>query len=349
MLSSPSRALNKAYSKLPMSFEKNVGQSRAGADFMARGAGYSVLLASGEAVLALKKQGPSDRASDTLANHKERTATIHMTLVGSDPAGAAVEDQLPGKVNYFVGNDPTKWHRDMRTFAKVHYSGVYPGIDVVYYGNQGRLEYDFIVSPGADPGAITLAFTGAGIDIENDGDLVLAAEGGSISMHRPYNYQEIDGAKREISGGYAKLADGRIGFAVGPYDAARPLVIDPVLLYSTYLGGSGIDDAANAIGVDQSGNVYVTGKTTSINFPTQNAEQAASGAGYDAFVTKIDPSGSALVYSTYFGGSGDDWGAGIAVDASGQAYLGGPRRATSRPLRVPTRPPIAEARETPTW
>jgi hypothetical protein len=166
--SSPSRALDKMYSKLPMSFEKNVGQNRAGADFIARGSGYSVFLAPGEAVLALKKQRQSDRTSDGLAKHKERTATIRMTLVGSGPSRAA-GDQLPGKVNYFIGNDPTKWHREMPTFAKVRYPGVYPGIDVVYYGNQGRLEYDFIVTPGADPGAITLAFTGARIDIEKDG------------------------------------------------------------------------------------------------------------------------------------------------------------------------------------
>jgi hypothetical protein len=254
-----------------------------------------------------------------------------MTLAGSGPARAAGEDQLPGKVNYFMGNDSTKWHRDMATFAKVRYPGVYPGIDVVYYGNQGRLEYDFIVTPGADPGAITLAFTGAKIDTKKDGDLVLATAGGSLSMHRPYIYQEIDGAKHPIAGGYAKRADGRIGFAVGPYDTKRPLVIDPVLLYSTYLGGTGSDDAATAIAVDQSGNVYVTGQTTSTDFPTQQGEQAASGGGYDAFVAKIDPSGSALVYSTYFGGSGDDWGAGIAVDASGQAHVVGRTKSSNLP------------------
>jgi hypothetical protein len=327
----PGRALDKTYSKLPMSFEKNVGQGGAGADFIARGSGYSVFLTPGEAVLALKKQRPLDRPSDGLSRHKERAATIRMSLVGSGPARAAAEDQLPGKVNYFLGNDAAKWRRDLPTFAKVRYPGVYPGIDVVYYGNQGRLEYDFIVNPGADPRAITLAFTGARIDIDQDGGLVFAMADGSMAMHRPYIYQEIGGTKRSIAGGYAKRADGRIGFAVGRYDTARPLVIDPVLLYSTYLGGSGIDDAANAIAIDQSGNVYVTGHTTSNDFPMQHAEQAASGAGYDAFVAKIDPSGSALVYSTYFGGSGDDWGAGIAVDASGQAYVAGRTQSSHLP------------------
>lgn len=333
--SSPSRALDKTYSKLPMSFEKIIGQSRAGADFIARGAGYSVLLGPGEVVLAMKKRDP-ERTSGTFPKHKEGAATIRMTLVGSGPGRATGEDKLPGKVNYFIGNDSTKWHRDMPTFAKVRYQNVYAGIDVVYYGNQGRLEYDFIVTPGADPGAISLSFTGAKVDTERDGDLVLAMAGGSMSMHRPYIYQEIDGTKRPISGGYAKRADGRIGFAVGHYDTARPLVIDPVLLYSTYLGGSGNDDAANAIVVDQSGNAYVTGQTTSNDFPTQHGEQAAPGGGYDAFVAKIDPSGSTLVYSTYFGGIGDEWGTGIAVDASGQAYVVGRTNSSNLPTTAGT-------------
>lgn len=316
-----SRALNRKYSKLPMSFERNLGQGGAGVDFIARGAGYGVLLEPGGAVLALKKQRPPDRASEGLARPDERPVTIRMTIVGFSPARAAGEEQLPGKVNYLLGDDPRKWSRDIPTFAKVRYRGVYPGIDVVYYGNQGRLEYDFIVNPGADPDAIALAFTGATMNIERGGDLVLAMSGGSMSMHRPYVYQEIDGAKRPIPGGYAKRGDGRIGFKVGPYDKSRPLVIDPVILYSTYLGGSGIDDAASAVAVDPSGNVYLTGHTISSNFPMQNAIQPAPGTGYDAFVAKIDPSGSALLYSTYFGGNDDDWGMGIAVDAAGQAHV----------------------------
>jgi hypothetical protein len=318
-----SRAANQPFRKLPMSFERNVGQSGAGVDFIARGSGYSVLLGPSGAVLALKKQRPPNPTSEALAKHAERPVTIRMTLIGVSPARAAGEDQLPGKVNYLLGDDPTKWSRNIDTFSKVRYRGVYPGIDVVYYGNQGRLEYDFIVNPGADPKAIALAFTGARMNIEKGGDLVLAMSGGSMKMHRPYVYQEIDGAKRPIRGGYAKRADGRIGFAVGPYDTTRPLVIDPVILYSTYLGGSGIDDAASAIAVDSSGSVYLTGHTIPPNFPTQNAMQAASGTGYDAFVAKIDPSGSALVYSTYFGGNDDDWGMGIAVDAYGQAHVAG--------------------------
>jgi len=304
-----------------MSFEKNAGQSGTTVDFIARGSGYRVFLTSSEAVLALNKR--PEAVSDTLSQHDERPATIRMRLVGSGPAVASGENELPGKANYFVGNDPAKWRRDVPTFAKVRYRGVYKGIDVVYYGSQGRLEYDFIVSPGTDPNLVDLAFMGTTVDITHDGDLVLATASGSLSMLRPYIYQEIDGAKRTIPGNYVKRADGRIGFAVGSYDPTHQLVIDPVLLYSTYLGGSGTEAAA-AIAVDQSGNVYITGQTSSLDFPKQNPQQSGFGGGpNDAFVAKIDPSGSTLVYSTYFGGNGDDFGAGIAVDASGNAYVAG--------------------------
>jgi hypothetical protein len=316
-------ALEKTYCKLPMSFEKNAGQSRPDVDFIARGSGYSVLLASSEAVLVVKARNPLDGIIEPAPILDESVATIHMALVGSAPATAVGESKLPGNANYFVGHDPALWHRDIPTFAKVRYSRVYPGIDVVYYGNQGRLEYDFIVSPGADPSAITLGFTGATAEIVKDGDLVLALADGTTTMRRPSIYQEIAGKQQAITGGYVKRRDGGIGFALGPYDTTRPLVIDPVLLYSTLIGGSGSDDAANAIAIDQAGNAYITGQTTSLDFPMQHPLQGTSGAPYDAFVAKIDPSGSTLIYSTYFGGNGDDVGAGIAVDASGQPYVTG--------------------------
>jgi hypothetical protein len=149
-------ALAKTYSKLPMSFEKNAGQTRSGVDFIARGSDYSVFLSAGEAVIAVKTHELPDRIFDPAAKHEGRLSTIEMTLVGSSPARAIAQDQLPGKANYFLGHDPTKWRRDLPTFAKVRYPNVYQGIDIVYYGNQGRLEYDFVIAPGADPSAITL-------------------------------------------------------------------------------------------------------------------------------------------------------------------------------------------------
>ena len=304
-----------------MSFERNAGQSRSGADFIARGEGYGVFLTASEAVLVMTST--ADRQGDTVARQGDDDgATVRMALVGARPSQGSGEGELQGKVNYLIGNDPTKWTRDVATFATVRYPGVYPGIDVVYYGNQRRLEYDFIVSPGADPNAIALAFPGASVSIAKRGDLVIAVPGRSVVMHPPTIYQKIDGTTRAVSGGYVKRPGDRIGFAVGSYDMARPLVIDPVLAYSTYLGGSS-NDAASAIAIDLAGNAYITGWTTSTDFPTRGARQPASGGRYDAFVAKINATGSALVYSTYFGGSGDDYGQGIAVDASGQAYVAG--------------------------
>jgi hypothetical protein len=339
-MSRPSTSSGEAYGKLPMSFEKNAGQSSGEVDFIARGAGYSVFLTPGEAVLALKKHPVADRPHDPAASETAGGATIRMALVGASRGRAAGERELPGKANYIIGNESAKWKTGIPTFEKVRYAGVYPGIDIVYYGNQGRLEYDFIVAPGADPGAIRLGFTGARAQIEQGGDLTLAMSAGSVSMHRPHVYQEIDGTKRPVSGEYVKRDDGRIGFALGAYDTARPLVIDPVLHYATYLGGSSMD-VGTAIAVDLAGNAYVTGWTESSDFPVQAAEQATIGGRVDAFVAKIDPSGSAVLYSTYFGGGDDDSdgftgiaeaGAGIAVDPLGQASVAGHTRSSDFPI-----------------
>lgn len=338
-MSRPSTSSGEAYGKLPMSFEKNAGQSSGEVDFIARGAGYTVFLTPGEAVLALKKRQVADRPHDPFANETAGGATIRMALVGASRGRVAGEGELPGKANYIIGNESAKWKTGIPTFEKVRYAGVYPGIDIVYYGNQGRLEYDFIVAPGADPGAISLGFSGARVEIEQDGDLALAMSAGSVSMHRPHVYQEVDGTQRPVSGEYVKRDDGRIGFALGAYDTARPLVIDPVLHYATYLGGESMD-VGTAIAVDLAGNAYVTGWTESSDFPVQAAGQASISGGVDAFVAKIDPSGSAVLYATYFGGSDDDSdgftgvaeaGAGIAVDPLGQAYVAGHTRSNDFP------------------
>ncbi|HEY3119151.1 MAG TPA: SBBP repeat-containing protein, partial [Vicinamibacteria bacterium] len=205
---------------------------------------------------------------------------------------------------------------------------VYPGVDVVYYGHQRDLEYDFVVAPGGDPAAIRLAFDGADrIEIDGAGDLILQLGGHTLRQHRPFIYQDVDGVRREVRGGYLLMGREarRVGFAVGPYDASKPLVIDPTLAYSTYLGGSAWD-SADAITVDAAGNAYVTGHTSSTDFPaTSGAFSAhANGNGVgDVFVAKLNPAGNALVYATYLGGSGIDEGLGIAVDASGSAYVTG--------------------------
>jgi hypothetical protein len=248
-----------------------------------------------------------------------------MSLVGAarEPAVTGV-DELPGKANYFIGRDPSKWRTNVPTYSKVHYREVYPGIDLVYYGHQRQLEYDLVVAPGADPKKIVLGFKGADkLEIDSGGDLVLHASGGDIRQHKPIVYQDIDGIRREIDGGYVRKGANRVGFKVAAYDTTRPLVIDPVVLsYSTYLGGSE-GDVGNAIAVDAAGNAYVTGDSTSSNFPTTVGPLGPgtpNGSRQFAYVTKINPAGSALVYSTFLG---EGVGNAIALDADGNAYVMG--------------------------
>src|SRR5262249_25691982 len=181
-------------------------------------------------------------------------------------------DELAAKSNYFIGNDPKKWHTNVSNYAKVKYEAVYPGVDVVYYGNQRRLEYDFVVAPGVDPGSIKLSFGGAKrIEIDAEGNLVLSTQGGQIKQHRPIIYQEAEGERREIAGGYALKGASEVEFEVGAYDAGRPLIIDPVLSYSSYLGGIG-QDSALSITVDSTGNAYLLGNTTSADFPATTGD-----------------------------------------------------------------------------
>src|SRR2546425_5612407 len=256
-----------------------------------------------------------------------------MTFAGANPMPRlAGLRELPGKANYFIGNDPTKWRTNVSTYAKVRYDDLYPGIDLVYYGNQRQLEYDFVVRPGANPSRIVLGVRGADrLEVDAQGDLVLHTAVGPIRERKPVIYQEIDGDRKEIPGAYVLTGRHQVGFRVAAYDASQPLVIDPVLVYSTYLGGSGLDQGFG-IAVDASGNAYVTGLTASTDFPTTTgAFRTTSGGSQDVFVTKLNPAGSALVYSTYIGGSGDDGGFGISVDALGNAYVTGFTTSTNFP------------------
>jgi YVTN family beta-propeller protein len=255
-----------------------------------------------------------------------------MKFVHSNPkpeiSGA---EELPGKVNYFIGNDPKAWHTGLATYAKVQYKELYPGIDLVYYGSQGQLEYDLVVHPGADPSKISLDFRGAdGLEVDAGGDLLLHTTLGTIRQRRPSIYQEISGVRREISGGYALKGSHHVEFKVATYDDSLPLIIDPVLFFSTYLGGSG-DEIGRGVTVDASGNAYVVGQTGSSNFPTTVGTVQTYGGGGDAFVTKLNPTGSGLVYSTFLGGMGGDFAKGIAVDGSGNAYMTGATTSTNFP------------------
>jgi hypothetical protein len=298
-----------AYGRLPLLFEANRGQTHDEVRFLSRGPGYSLYLTAGEAVLALP--GP---------------VALRMSLAGaSAEAHVSGLEELAGKANYFIGRDPAKWRTNVPTYAKVEYRGVYPGIDLVYYGNQRQLEYDFIVAPGADPQRIVLDFKGVEkLEIDAQGDLVMHAAGGALRQHKPVIYQAIDGVRRQVAGGYVIKDAHQVAFQVAAYDQARPLVIDPVLSYSTYLGGAGIEEPWT-IAVDATGNAYVTGSTNSINFPTTaGALDTSLGGSSDVFVTKLNATGTALVYSTYLGGSATEGGAiGVAVDSAGNAYVTG--------------------------
>ncbi len=295
--------------------------------------------------------------------NSQLSQVVRMRLVGSNARGRVVGlDDLPGRSSYLLGNDPTKWRTNVHTYARVRYQSVYHGIDLVYYGNQsGQLEYDFVVTPGADPSSILLAIDAAGgvvssekaVDtvepkIDSSGDLVVHRNGhDEVRFHKPVVYQEQrtmangkwsgpEDDRQFVDGHFVLLADNRIGFAVPVYDRTRPLVIDPVLVYSTYLGGSD-NDYGYGIAVDSSGNAYVTGQTNSINFPTVNPIQASLGGpgASNAFVAKLNPTGSALVYSTYLGGNTFDQATGIAVDSSGNAYVTGCTYSTNFPTVNP--------------
>jgi hypothetical protein len=304
-----------AYGQLPLSFEANQGQSAAQVSFLAQGPQSTLFLTTGgNAVLTLNPQGtqPGD--------------VLEMQLQGANASPTVSgQDLLPGVSNYLVGNDPSQWHTNIPNYAEVDYHGVYAGIDLHYYGNSQHLEYDFVVAPGANPGTIRLSFAGQqGMSLDAQGNLVLQTAAGTVVEQAPVLYQvNSDGTHTAVLGAYVLEGDGTVGLQVGAYDHSRALVIDPVLAYSTYLGGSG-DDLGQAIAVDGNGNAYVTGSTNSTDFPTTaGAFQTTEGGIANAFVAKLNAAGTALVYSTYLGGNVGDEGLGIAVDGSGNAYVTG--------------------------
>ena len=327
-----------AYGKTPLSFERNEGQADPRVRFLSRGARYSLFLTSSETVLSLRAGEPGRRPGpheELDAPRGARHAVVRLKLAGANPTPEiSAADELVGKSNYFLAGDPGRWRRDVPNYARVTYRGVYPGVDLVYHGSQGRLEYDFVVSPGSDPRTIRIRVEGGeATRLDDRGDLVVATSAGRLVQQAPVVYQEVDGKRLQVSGSYVLHGGGEVGFAVGPYDADRPLVIDPVLAYSTYLGGSA-DDGGLAIAVDSFGSAYVTGNTGSPDFPVKGSSRTDQ-AGADVFVTKLSPSGSSVVYSTYLGGGGDDVGTGIAVDAAGTAWVTGRTSSTDFPTVNP--------------
>jgi uncharacterized protein (TIGR03437 family) len=322
----------------PLSFEANQGQTDPAVKFLSRGNGYALFLTRDSAVFKLRS-----------FRQNESAAVVRMKLAGakrdSKVSGA---DALPGIVNYFMGNDPNKWINSVSTFGRVNYQQIYAGIDLVYYGTERQLEYDFVVAPGADPKLIRLEFAGARPMLGPDGSLMLTLDGAPLAFRKPVVYQTIAGKKKMIAGNY-KLSGDRVQFALGKYDHNRALVIDPVLNYLTYLGGSKTDEVGSTtyspggnstqgMVVDAAGNVYVTGYTQSTDFPLQGPIQPANTTNAPTgFVAKLNPAGSQLIYSTYIGGgvfldNTTTQPYAIAVDGSGSAYITGFTNAAQFPV-----------------
>ena len=259
------------YGQLPLGFEANQGQAAPEVRYLAHGQGYQLFLTGQEAVLTLRQAsaGGTKTVKGTHllgAHHKPivatKTSVLRMHLDGANPAPEIVGTKLlPGKVNYFIGNDPQKWHTEIPSYEAVRYREVYPGVDLLFYGREQRLEYDFVVAPGADPKAIALSIAGARkLEVNSRGDLVMSMAGGNVTLQKPVIYQEVSGERREIAGNYSILNDRQIRFSVAAYDHTQPLTIDPVLNYSTYIGGE-VSDIGLGIALDAAGDAYIAGET----------------------------------------------------------------------------------------
>lgn len=328
-----------ASAELPIRFEPNRGQTAPVVQFLARGPDYTLFLTTTESVMVLRAAPSAKGLGDPAAS-----GDVRLKLVGSNPAAVASGVQpLAGTTSYFVGNDPALWRRSIPTFARVRLDDVYPGIDLVYYGTEGRLEYDFIVAPGKDPATIRFGVEGADeVAIDGSGDLVLAVAGRQVRWHKPVCYQDIEGERRAVEGAYERVGEDRFAFRLGDYDHTHPLVIDPALVYATFVSpttfglGDGLQNAALAIAVDADGNAYVAGITESASFPvTAGAFRESRPGKRDVFVAKLNPTATDLIYSTYLGGSENEIqnarGVGIAIDADGNAYVASSTSSTNFP------------------
>ena len=362
------RALPATALSLPLFFEQNQGQTAPQVKFLARGAGYGLFLTADEAVLELQTSAVSTQHSalssqlSAVSSQRASSSVIRMKLDGANSlAHISGTEPLPGKSSYFIGNDPSKWRRDIPQFARVEYQAVYPGVDLVYYGNQGQLEYDFRVAPGADPNQIALSFEGASAhiisahiisisgDSSDSGDLILSTDQGEVRFHAPNVYQPATpesgnssgNAQKTIAGSFRQLADNKIGFTIGDYDHSRELVIDPVLNYSTYFGLGG-EVPPVKVAIDAADNIYLAYSTSSANFPFPGSPtipplpgQGNLNGAQNLFIAVINPTpqlnSPTLLFATYLGGSGTDSLAGIAVDTNRNIYVAGTTTSTDFP------------------
>lgn len=326
-------AIQSEYGQLPLSFEANQGQTDGQVDYLARGAGYAIYLTGGGAVLDLQQATSQSGAGDSAGQISG--TVIDMKFIGANPYAAVTGlDKQQTVSNYFVGSDPSQWHAGIANYGQVEYQNLYSGINAIFYGNQQQLEYDFNIAPGADPNQIQLQIAGAsGLSLDSSSNLLIHTAGGELVEKAPSIYQEVNGQRVAVSGHFVLAGADRVGFSVGSYDTSLPLVIDPTLSYSTYLGASTGASDGDAVAVDSSGGAYIAGSTSATNFPTTaGAYQTTYGGGSeDAFVTKFSADGKSLAYSTYLGGSNFEFPEGIAVDAAGNAYIVGATASTNFP------------------
>jgi hypothetical protein len=346
----PSVRMRNAYGNLPLSFEENRGQTDPRVKFLARGGGYALFLTSTQAVLKLRAASLSQSSAKHASAGKIVPAGFHpeptkMSVVRIRLEGANADsqasgvDRLPGVNNYFIGKDPKKWRKNVPTFAGVKFAGIYPGIDLVYRGAQGRLEYDYVIAANADPSRIKMAIDGAdALSIDRDGNLFIKTSVGEVMEKAPVIYQGTNNGRHPVKGGYALIGKNRVAFRLDGYDHSQPLTIDPLLSYTTYLGGSGDGmgdgDTGVAITVDSSGEAIVTGYTFSTDFPEQNGFQPVLYGESDVFITKFSADGSSLVYSTFAGGTDSDVPRGIAIDSTGDVYVTGVTQSPDYPVSI---------------
>jgi Beta-propeller repeat len=337
------------YSALPLAFEANEGQVDPQVKYVARGNGYRLSLTSKQAILSLPGRKRQSEVRDMMLNkrrgaagvkemlgkhapsakhHSSAAAVIRMNLLGANSdTELAAADLQRGKIHYFLGKDPSKWHSNIPLYGRVNYHELYPGVDLAFHGPEKRLEFDYLVSPGADTSRIALGFQGLeSLHTDNAGNLVLATSAGSVQLNKPVAYQAKNGAREAVDAKFVLTGKNRVAFELGAYDHNRELVIDPTVTYSTYFGGDSAD-YASSIAVDASGDAFLAGATDSTTIPGNSGGTA----GFDAFVTEIDPSGALLFTSIFGGTSGDEFPGGIAIDSQG-IYISGTTDSSDFPV-----------------
>jgi uncharacterized repeat protein (TIGR01451 family) len=327
----PSPVNHNLLARLPVAFEQNTGQADSRAKFLLRAPGYTAFFNEGEIIFSFR-HSRRETAHSRTRSRTTGTSVVQISLAGANPRAALVgNDELPGRANYLLGNDETKWRTDVPTFARITATDIYPGIDLTYYGVARDLEYDFIVRPGADPSAIRLRFEGGTrLTLDDDGNLHVGIGDNEVAVWRaPIAYQ---GAWRQpVASAFVLRGKREVGFTVGDYDRSLPLVIDPVLRYSTFIGGSG-DDAAESVWVGST-NVYIVGQTTSLDLPTPGGYRTNAYASNDVFVACFNSNGTSLIFATYLGGSGDEFGNSIAIDGNGAVCVTGSTESGNFPMR----------------